>query len=455
MASVYLAELEGPGTFHKHVALKVIHPHLRRDPTFVRMFGDEALIAARLHHPNIVQTFDLVESNGHLAIAMEYAPGLPVSALRNGHLIDPGAELVAYIGAEAAAALDHAHNLTDALGHPLHIVHRDVSSSNVQIGLDGRVRLVDFGIARASDCAVMTTAGMIKGTLAYIAPERFTTGAATPQTDVWSLGVVLWEVLARRRLFRRPTDADTAAAVLMDEVPPLLQIRPEIPAKVSAVVHRAIERDPARRFASAAELESALRQHHPAKIEEVLEPLRAALAPFRQDQLGRVRRLLGRGEPEAGTVTASPSPGLAPAAEEPSWTPAPARWNGKRRFVALALVLVAVTAAWLLVRATRTDPERATAQGAPAADSSSDPGRRKSARERAPDSPLVESTATEPGADRPTAPPTDRAAPPPATSVSRRAGWPRPAGLTYDHDVYRRRSKNRSSRTAGPATPRP
>ncbi|MBI2896779.1 MAG: serine/threonine protein kinase [Deltaproteobacteria bacterium] len=296
MAAVYLAERDGPGRFRKQVALKVIHRHLMRDRSFVQMFADEAQIAARLHHPNIVQTFDLVQTNEHLAIAMEYVPGLPASVLLPEDKLALGLhvspELIAYLGAEVAAGLEHAHTLTDAAGEPLNVVHRDISPANVHIGFDGRIRIVDFGVARARGRLTSTSTGMLKGTLPYIAPEQLARGQPSPQSDLWSLGVVLWELAAGRRLFRRETEAETAHAVISVEVPPLGTIRPGFPTTIGAAIERALERDPARRWPSAAQMESLLRDALPSRIEPVRAPLVEALAPHRDRNLAEIHSIL-------------------------------------------------------------------------------------------------------------------------------------------------------------------
>lgn len=303
MAAVYLAELDGPRAFSKQVALKVIHRHLMADESFVKMFVDEAQIAARLHHPNIVQTFDLVHTDDFLAMAMEYAPGLSSASLMPGSSrpleLPVSAELVAYIGAEAAAGLQHAHTLTDSQGVPYGVVHRDVSPANVHIGYDGRVRIVDFGIARARGRLSTTAHGLVKGTFAYVPPEQFAGAEPTPRSDVWSLGVVLWELLAGRRLFRRDTEADTARAVLSSPIPPIESLRSDFPLALGVAIHRAIERDPERRWPSAKALEDHLRAILPAKIETVRDPLLAALAPHREQHAAEVRTLLEVQELEA------------------------------------------------------------------------------------------------------------------------------------------------------------
>ena len=371
MAAVYLAELDGPSAFSKQVALKVIHRHLRADASFTRMFMDEARIAARLHHPNIVQTFDLVQDEDFLAIAMEYAPGFPASSLLPESArplgIEVQPELVAYIGAEAAAGLHHAHTLTDTQGDPLCIVHRDVSLANVHVGFDGRVRVVDFGIARARGRLSTTGQGLVKGTFAYVAPEQFSGGEPTPPSDVWSLGVVLWELLAGRRLFRHDTEADTARAVMSAPIPPVETLRHDFPLGLGVAIHRALERDPAKRWQSAKELEERLREILPAKIEAVREPLLTALAPHREAHFDELRALIDvdevvaiessseRREPtdEQSTPRPMPDRGTPPTADETPMAAADLRIPLERRrgvfaLGGLAAVVLAVVLAFAL-----------------------------------------------------------------------------------------------------------
>lgn len=310
MAAVYLAERDGPGTFRKQVALKVIHRHLMNDRSFVQMFADEAQIAARLHHPNIVQTFDLVQTRYHLAIAMEYAPGLPAAALLPGERqalgIEVSSELVAYVGAEVAAGLEHAHTLADAAGDPLNVVHRDISPSNIHIGFDGRIRIVDFGVARARGRLSSTSTGTLKGTLPYVAPEQLARGEPSPRSDIWSLGVVLWELCAGRRLFRRETEAETAHAVVTAEIAPLGSVRPGFPTALGAAIGKALERDPARRWESAAQMERLLREALPTRIGSVREPLVAALGPHRARHVAELQAILD--PPDEPSISAEVGP---------------------------------------------------------------------------------------------------------------------------------------------------
>jgi serine/threonine-protein kinase len=257
MARVYLAVVDG---LDKLVALKVIHPNLAQEESFVRMFLDEARIASSICHRNVCSVFDFGEQDGYYFIAMEYLAG---QTLREVMLRLRGASpeereryvgYVTYVIAEACEGLHAAH---ETLGHderPLEIVHRDVSPHNLFITYDGNVSVVDFGIARAANRLQQTATGMIKGKFSYMAPEQVRQGDVDRRADVWSLGVCLWECLTRQRLFQRATQAETLMSVLADPIRPPSQIDPRLPPELDAVVMRALNRDLRERYASAREL---------------------------------------------------------------------------------------------------------------------------------------------------------------------------------------------------------
>jgi serine/threonine-protein kinase len=263
MAVVYLARLEMARGLDKVVALKCIHAHLARDPRFVEMFLDEARIASRVSHANVCQVFDLGETDGRPYLAMEYLAGEPLgrvleaAAPQKDTLAYPA--LVARILADACEGLHAAHELTDEHGKPLGVVHRDVSPQNLFVTFDGITKVVDFGIAWAADRVHRTTTGEVKGSLAYAAPEQIRAGDSVDRrADVWALGVLLWQALAGRPLFRRATPVETMYAVLSDPIPPLEEVQPGVPADLAAVVARALCRERSGRFATARELATAL-----------------------------------------------------------------------------------------------------------------------------------------------------------------------------------------------------
>ena len=262
MGRVYLARARGPAGFEKLVALKCINPDLATEQSFIDMFFDEARIASRIDHPNVCRVFDFGEAGGRYFIAMEYLIGEPVTRVAR-KLAAPGEadkhdEIVARIIAEAAEGLHAAHELADEYGRPLEIVHRDVSPQNLFVSYDGGVRVVDFGIASAQGRLHRTSTGSIKGKLAYMAPEQMRREAADRRVDVWALGVVLWELLTRRRLFTGANEVEIMLGVLNDEVPRPTTVRPSLDRELEVIVMRALEKDVAKRYATARELAAAL-----------------------------------------------------------------------------------------------------------------------------------------------------------------------------------------------------
>jgi len=260
MATVYLARLEGPDGFEKLVAVKTIHPHLAADRRFVDMFLDEARIASRISHANVCQTFDYGEADGTWYIAMEYLVGECFATVYNRVLKrrdlvrDPRtrATLLAMFAA-ACEGLHAAHELRDSKNVPLGIVHRDVSHHNVFVTYDGSVKVVDFGIATAADRLHRTATGEVKGKFAYMSPEQARGERVDRTTDVWALGVMLWEFCTGRRLFGRKTESATVLALATEAVRPRAVAGPGVRSGSDEVVARALLRDPARRWQRARE----------------------------------------------------------------------------------------------------------------------------------------------------------------------------------------------------------
>src|SRR5512142_590210 len=261
MADVWRAEVTGPEGVVKEVALKLVRGEHARDGAFVRMFVEEARLAARLGHANVVQVFELHEVDGSYGIAMELVRGRHLGqvverARERG--VRLGVPRAVQIGVDVARALAYAHRLGDG-GRPLGVVHRDVSPHNVLVSFEGEVKLTDFGIARAMHRAGLTEPGTIKGKAAYMAPEQARGEPVDARADVFSLGVVLWELCAGRRLFARDGDLATLEAVRSAEpVSPPSAWNEEVPPALDRALLGALERDPARRTASADELGAAL-----------------------------------------------------------------------------------------------------------------------------------------------------------------------------------------------------
>ena len=258
MATVYLGRQRGVLGFSRTVAIKSMHPQLAKDPSFRAMFIDEAHLTARIRHPNVVPTLDIVQSETKLLIVMEYVEGVSLSVLlrkaqKDGRKLP--VHVVAAIARDVLDGLHAAHELTDENGTSLGVVHRDVSPQNVLVGVDGIARVVDFGVAKATGRSYQTQTGEIRGKVGYMAPEQMFGEAVDRRTDVYSAGVVLWEALAGERLFNAPTDAALVLLVTKGmTIAPSTARGERIPEGLDALVSRALSQDPAGRFPTAAEM---------------------------------------------------------------------------------------------------------------------------------------------------------------------------------------------------------
>ena len=257
MAEIFLAKQQGPAGYEKTVVIKRVLSHYSAHPEFVAMFLDEARLAAQLSHPNIVQIFDFGENEGAYYLCMEYLRGedlhtLVKLAAKKNLPISP--QVAATVVAAACDALHYAHSLTSDEGQPLNIVHRDISPSNIFVSFQGVVKVLDFGIARAEGKVVKTATGMIKGKLAYMAPEQAKGLALDGRADVWALGAVLHELLTGKRLFWRGNDVESFRALLDERVPLPSELRAGIPRELDEICCRALERDLDLRYTSAKEM---------------------------------------------------------------------------------------------------------------------------------------------------------------------------------------------------------
>lgn len=252
MGSVYLGRRTGPGGFERLVAVKVLHDHLRDDPDFVAMFLDEARLAAAIRHANVVPTLEIANDT-HLYMVMEYVEGTTLQRLQKRAA--EGAPLPVAVGLRIIIDVLHglhaAHELCDPEGRPLNVIHRDVSPHNILIGNEGVARLTDFGVARAARRQAVTQGKTIKGKFAYMPPEQLRDRTIDRRADVFAAGVVLWEALTGTHLFRRGTDAETISGVLSGPIHAPSSQRPDIPPVLDRITLCALDRDPARRFATA------------------------------------------------------------------------------------------------------------------------------------------------------------------------------------------------------------
>ena len=261
MAEVLLARSSGIEGFERHVVIKRIRAEQARDTDFVRMFLDEARLSAALHHQNIVQVHDIGQEQGEYFFAMEYVHGEDVRTLLrqvNGRKEQIPLEHVITIVAGAAAGLHHAHEQRGPDRKPLGIVHRDVSPSNLLIGFDGGVKVVDFGIAKAAARSAETKSGTLKGKVAYMSPEQCTGKPVDRRADVFALGIVLYELATVRRLFKGDVDFLVMTALVQGVIPPPSQFRADLPPALEAIILKALATKPEDRYPTADALRLAL-----------------------------------------------------------------------------------------------------------------------------------------------------------------------------------------------------
>ncbi len=316
MATVHLGRLIGPVGFSKTVAIKRLHPHLARDPEFVSMFLDEARLAARIQHPNVVATLDVVALEGEVFLVLDYVQGESLSrllkALRaDNQRADP--RIISSVLVNALHGLHAAHEATNEHAHPLGIVHRDVSPQNLLVGIDGVARVLDFGVAKASGRLQSTRDGQLKGKLAYMAPEQVRGEPVDRRTDIYSAAVVLWEGLTGRRLIQTSNEAQVLADVLGGGFPPPSSIAPHLPKKIDGIVMKGLASNPNDRFNTArqmgVDLERALGVASPLLVGEWVQAIaKQALA----SRAARVREMESTSAvhmvPASNVATASAPP---------------------------------------------------------------------------------------------------------------------------------------------------
>lgn len=260
MGSVFLGHHLQDVDRQRFLAIKVIHPHLADDSEFLAMFADEAEIASRIRHPNVCSVIEHCISKEHSFLVMEFLRGESLLAvqrrLKKRPVQDVGqhARIIATLLAGACEGLHAAHELVDRQGRALHIVHRDVTPSNLFLSYDGVPKVLDFGVASATTKRHRTRTGVLKGKFAYVAPESMAGVRANRRVDVWGIGVVAWELLTGQRLFRRKNDLETLHAVAEERIRPPSEVCSQVPEEVSAIVMAALERNSAKRTATAREL---------------------------------------------------------------------------------------------------------------------------------------------------------------------------------------------------------
>jgi eukaryotic-like serine/threonine-protein kinase len=382
MATVHFARMIGPVGFNRTVAVKRLHPHFADDPEFVSMFLDEARLAARIRHPNVVPTIDVVALKGELFLVMDYVPGETLARLVGAAAkagVQPPMGTVLSIVLGALYGLQAAHQATNENGEPLEIVHRDISPQNILVGIDGVARVLDFGVAKAAFRLQSTRDGQIKGKLSYMAPEQIAQGPVDRRADIYALSIVLWEALTRRRLFSGDDVGAVVHEILNLEVAPPGQFAPGIPAELDAIVLRGLARDPAARFQTAHEMAEELEG-----IAPLPTPREVGRWVERFAGEGVARRAARLAEIESGRADASPSleaekplgetrPALSPSLLEGESTSTDAQLvtdrsakpRARRTGVYLALggAAVGVAATWASLRT--TTPPMTSSEPAP------------------------------------------------------------------------------------------
>ncbi|MDC0680426.1 serine/threonine protein kinase [Sorangium atrum] len=261
MADVCLAVAQGPAGFNKLVVLKRVRAELVEDAEILAMFLDEARLAARLNHPNVVQTHEVGDEGARFFIAMEYLDGQPLGSVRSrmGHDKVP-LPLQVRVLCDALAGLHYAHNLRDFDGTPIQVVHRDVSPQNIFVTYDGVIKVVDFGIAKAADSLTETRTGMLKGKVSYMSPEQARGERVDRRSDVFSVGVILWEAIARRRMWKGFNDLAILGRLAIGEVPSLREeaSKVDVDPEIERICQKALAPALEGRYATAAELQADL-----------------------------------------------------------------------------------------------------------------------------------------------------------------------------------------------------
>lgn len=263
MAEIFLARERGPGRGTRAVVVKRILPHVADDPRFVEMFLHEAELSMGLNHPNLCAIYEFGEAEHEYFIAMEWIQGASITQMhkRLFERKESGlpAHIVARIGAEIADALHYAHHALGPQGEPLQLVHRDVTPDNIMVSFDGKVKLLDFGVAKAASQRVRTEAGMLKGKFAYMSPEQYQGLTLDGRADVFSLGACMYEAVTGLALFHRASEYETMGAILSDEEAPRARTyRKHVPKELDAIIHKALQKDRDLRYGSALELHAAL-----------------------------------------------------------------------------------------------------------------------------------------------------------------------------------------------------
>jgi eukaryotic-like serine/threonine-protein kinase len=328
MGTVYLGRQRGPFGFSRTVAIKSLHPQFAKDEGFRAMFLDEATLTARIRHPNVIPTLDIVSTSTKLLLVMEYVDGVSLaSLLRAAQASDKSIApaIAAAIVCDALHGLHAAHELKDDSGQPLSVIHRDVSPQNVHVGMDGLARILDFGVAKATTQRYVTQTNEVKGKLAYMSPEQVCGERLDRRADIYAAGVVLWEALTRRRLFSGANDGEIIKRILDGNVsPPSFVSEQPLPDALDRIVMKALAYESGARWETAEEMAGALASAVPPASRGAVTGLVKELAA---DELASRAERLRQSAPAAlesdaklvvGLLTERATRAMAPGATEPA-----------------------------------------------------------------------------------------------------------------------------------------
>lgn len=383
MATVYVGLQKGAGSFQRIVAIKRLHEHIVRDPEVSAMFRDEAQIASLIQHPNVVAIHDVYLQSGEQLLVMEYVEGVSLGQLRRALKTAGGRiprAVAVRIVVDALRGLHAAHELRDIEGVPLKVVHRDATPQNILVGVDGNVKVADFGIARAAERSATTRTGHVKGKYAYMAPEQIAGREVDRRADVFAMGAVLWELLANRHMFRGEHDAILISQISSGRYPSLCEVVPDVPKSLEAIVMKAASFRPEDRFPTAQAFADTLEEDARgscglAAASEVSATVLKACGESLQSRRHQIHEIIGGRAPKVswleprvltpGTDASSyagagGTPGLAPpltrTPRSPLWRPGIVREKARWIAVVGALILVGLAASLFAVRTTAVQP---------------------------------------------------------------------------------------------------
>jgi serine/threonine-protein kinase len=363
MATVHFGRLLGTAGFARTIAVKRLHAQYAKDPEFTAMFLDEARLAARIRHPNVVPTLDVVSAEGELFLVMEYVAGeslakLVRSAKLKGESIPP--RIAVTVMASVLHGLHAAHEATNELGQPLGLVHRDVSPQNVLVGTDGVARVLDFGVAKAAGRVQTTREGQLKGKVPYMAPEQVTGTGVSRRTDVYAAACVLWETLAAQRLFTGDNEAELLHNVLYKVVDaPSHYARDPIDPAIDEIVLKGLARKPDERWPTARDMAIALEKASPpataSEIGEWVESNATGALHQRADSVAKIESSSARFDRPAIMEKPDSQPSSVSMATPPTATPPP-KSRRTTMMVTIALTIVAAVAVVWVMSGKREEP---------------------------------------------------------------------------------------------------